>query len=109
MDIKSGDLVHKVTIKRPVSSLNNEGGRQLTYETAFETFAAVRNPSMYRATDAAGTTLVGTKDFYIRYSAERSLIGKEWLINYETKDYIVHEVENIDQRKWYIKFKARNG
>lgn len=103
----SGDLRHKVVFKQPTSSLNDEGGKEVSYTEAFTTWAAVKAFNMHRTTEANATALIGALDFYVRYSADRAAITKEWLINYNSKEYVIHEIEPIDQLEKFIRFTAK--
>lgn len=105
--ITSGDLIHKVVFKQPTSSLNTEFEKELTYADAITTMAAVMKFNQYRTTEANASLLIGALDFYVRYTTANSAIGKEWLINYRSQDYVVHEIEMIDQKQMFIRFTAK--
>lgn len=107
MVITSGELRHKVIFKEPASSLNDQFEKELTYSDAITTVAAIKNFNQHRTTEANATLLIGALDFYIRYSSARSAISKRWLINYKAKDYVIHEIELIDQKEMFIRFTAK--
>lgn len=107
VEITSGDLKHKVVFKQPASSLNNEGGRVTTYTDAITTWAKVEKFNQYRTTEGDATALIGALDFYVRYSAERSAISKKWLIEYQGKDYTIHQIELMWQKQMFIRFTAK--
>jgi len=106
VEIHAGDFRYKVVFKEPTSSLNEEGGREQSHTTAIVTWAKIAKFNQYRATEQA-TVLIGSLDFYVRYSQEKAAITKEWLIEYEGKDYTIHEIERISQGKQYLRFTAK--
>lgn len=103
--IHSGLLNKPVTFKRPVSSLNDEGGQVFSYSDDFTTMAFVTAFNERRVSEAHAVTLIGSSDFYIRYSVSREAITKDWLISYKGEDYTIHEIENIDKR--FIRMTAK--
>jgi hypothetical protein len=116
--INSGDLTHKVVFKQPVSSLNNRGGRVFSYglqETGggdpvnvwIMTWAAVRAFNEHRVSEVNAVALIGSLDFYIRWSAEREAIDKDWLLVYKGEDYTIHQIELIEQKTRFIRFTAK--
>lgn len=105
--ITSGDLIHKVVFKQPTSSLNDEGGSGKTFADAITTMAAVMRFNQYRTTEANATNLIGALDFHVRYTSDRSEINKAWLISYKGKDYVIHQIELIEQKEMFIRFTAK--
>lgn len=105
--INSGDLIHKVVFKQPASSLNDQFESEVTYSDAITTMAAVLKFNVHRTTEANATLLIGSLDFYVRYTSDRSAINKRWLINYRGKDYVIHEIEPIEQKEMFIRFTAK--
>lgn len=108
LKINSGDLRQKVVFKQPTSSLNAQKEKTVSYTEQITTWAKVEKFSEYRTPEANVPVLIGSLDFYIRYSAERSAITKDWLIEYKGKDYVIHQIEPIDQdREMFIRFTAK--
>lgn len=106
-NISAGDLKHNVVFKEPTSSLNDEGGQEVSHAAEITTRAAVFPISEHRITEANVTTLIGAKDFYVRYSVSRSAINKDWLLTYNGEDYTIHSIDNIDEEKEFIRFTAK--
>lgn len=106
-EITSGDLRHKVVFKQPASSLNDQKEKIITYSNAITTWAKVERFNQYRTTEAEAAALIGSLDFYVRYSVERSAISKEWLINYRSQDYTIHQIELVEQRESFLRFTAK--
>ena len=106
--IHSGELRHQITFKEPVSSLNNQAGRELTYPTdTLTAMARVDKFNQYRATEAEVTALTGALDFYVRHSEAREAIDKEWLIVFNAKEYTIHAIEPVEQRQRFIRFTGK--
>jgi 6-phosphogluconate dehydrogenase len=105
--VTSGDLIHKVIFKQPTSSLNEQFEKEITYTDAITTRAAVLRFNQYRTTEANATLLMGARDFYIRHSIERESIDKRWLIHYRGKDWVIHEIEPIEEKEMFIRFTAK--
>lgn len=103
----SGELNRKVVFKQPVSSLNDEGGQERSFTTAFSTFAKVGRFNQFRSTEANVTDLTSALDFSIRWSQSRESITKDWLIEYNGADYTIHLIEFVDQQKQFIRFTAK--
>lgn len=107
--IHTGELKHQVVFKQPTSSLNDEGGREVTYTTSITTWAKVDKFNQYRTTEAMADDLIGSLDFYIRYSADRSAINKDWRIEYKGEDYIIHQIELVEQKEMFLRFTAKGS
>jgi SPP1 family predicted phage head-tail adaptor len=105
--LNTGDLKHRVVFKQPTSSLNDELGEERTYATAFTVWAAVRNFNQFRTTEANATELIGSLDFYVRYSSQVENVTKDWLLEYKAEDYTIHEIENVDQENVFFRFTAK--
>jgi head-tail adaptor len=105
--ISAGDLKHKVVFKQPNSSLNDEAGEVRTYTAQVTTWAYVTAYKEHRDTDAASTVLARALDFYVRYSAANSAITKDWLIEYKADDYVIHQIELIEQDKNFLRFTGK--
>lgn len=106
--VDAGDLNRRVVFKQPTSSLNDEGGTEITYAAAFETWANVKKFNQYRTTEAGADVLIGSLDFTIRWSGAREAITKDWLIEYDGEDYVIHQIEHLDQDQRFIRFTARS-
>lgn len=110
VEITSGDLKYKVLFKQPVSSLNDEGGKEFSFSppaSTIEKNAAVRNASNNRATEARATALSEALDIFVRYSASMDVVTKDSLITYNSEDYVIHQIEHVDQRKEWIRYTAK--
>lgn len=105
--IPAGLINKLVTFKQPASSLNDEGGKEKTYSDFITTRAYVTDFNQYRTTEAEAVVLIGALDFYVRWSAQRETITKDWLISYRSQDYIIHQIERIDQKDRFIRFTAK--
>src|SRR6476660_8981865 len=108
--IRTGDLRRKVLFKEPTSSLNDEQGIELSYDPPASTlnpWAAIRNIDVRRITEANQTFLVGAKDFYIRWSNAAEAITKDWLIEYKNQDWVIAEIEQINEEDRFIRFTAK--
>lgn len=106
--ISSGELRKKVVFKQPVSSLNDEGGQERIFTTAFETFAKVDKFNQFRGTEANVTDLTSALDFYIRWAATREAVNKDWLIEYNGEDYVIHQIEPVEQKQKFIRFTGKS-
>lgn len=106
--VTSGELKHKVVFKQPTSSLNDEGGNEVSYPSnTITTWALVRNFNQNRSQDPAGASLVGALDFFIRYSQTNDTITKDWLLVYGGDEYTIHRIEPLDQQKNFILITAK--
>jgi SPP1 family predicted phage head-tail adaptor len=105
--IPAGLINKPVTFKQPVSSLNDEGGKEVTFTDAISTRAFVDRFNQYRANEVEAVALIGALDFYIRWAASREAITKDWLINYKGSDYTIHQIEQINQKQKFIRFTAK--
>lgn len=104
--IHTGDMRFPVRLKQPVTAVNDEGGRTLTYDAGVLTFAAVKEVSQSRGTDGF-TVITDSKDFFIRWSADRDLMDKDWLISYMNQDYTINEIEKIGELKHIIRLRGK--
>jgi SPP1 family predicted phage head-tail adaptor len=103
----SGDLRHKITLKAPVTSKNDEGAIEVTYPTNnIETFAQVRRVSQSRVNEAVSNALLYTKEFIIRWSSGREAITKDWLLVYNGENYIISEIVRVNELQQWISIKA---
>jgi SPP1 family predicted phage head-tail adaptor len=105
--INIGDLKHQVVFKQPTSSLNDEAGVEKAFVSAITTWAAVRNSDIRRVTEASQSYLVGSLDFYIRWSSANEAITKDWLLEYMTESYTIHEIERMNQENKFIRITAK--
>lgn len=105
--LHTGLLRDPVTFKQPVSSLNDEGGQEMTFTDSISTMAFVTNFNERRVSEAHASALIGSVDFYIRWATAREAINKDWLITYNSLDYTIHEIESINQRQKWIRYTAK--
>lgn len=106
--IPAGLINKSVIFKQPTSSLNDEGGQEVSYSTGFETRAYVTRFNQFRGTEANVTALIGALDFNIRYREAAEEVNKDWLIEYKGFDYVIHEIEPLDQENRFIRFTAKS-
>jgi hypothetical protein len=109
VNINSGDLRHKVILKKPGTvTKNDEGGIQYgPYTEIIYTFAAIKEISQSRVTEQNSTALLNSKDFYIWWSAARDAVSKDWILSYKNEDYVIHEIENLEQLNQFLRITAK--
>lgn len=105
--ITIGKLDKRLLFKQPLTATNEEGGIETTFTDAFTTWAFVREVKEFRKSDATGTSLESTKEFYIRYCERNKSISKDWQVVYNSKQYTLHEVSNVDEDHNYIKLTTK--
>lgn len=108
--ITSGDLKHKVVFKQPTSSLNDQKEKVKSYSVSITTWAAIKRFNKNRTTEAHADSLIGAIEFYIRSSSDRQSITKEWLINWGSRDFVIHEIEPVemsDTKEMFLRFTAK--
>jgi SPP1 family predicted phage head-tail adaptor len=105
--VHTGELTKKVVFKQPTVTRNTEGGKEITWADAMETFAKVSEISQSRINEATAPVLLHSKDFYIRWASSRDAINKDWLLNYKGQDYTIHQIEHLDEKEKYIRFTAK--
>ena len=105
--IHSGMLNKSVVFKQPISSLNNEGGEVITHEPEITTRACVVEAGRFRRTQLGQTYAVGEKDFYVRYASDRAAIKTDWLIEYKSQDYVINEIEQVEEKEVFIRFTGK--
>jgi hypothetical protein len=106
--IPAGLINKPVIFKSPTITVNNEGGQEVEYETGLETRAHVERFNQYRGTEANVTALIGALDFTIRYREAAEVIDKDWLIEYKGNDYVIHNIEPLDQEQRFLRFTAKS-
>lgn len=107
--IPAGDLKFKVILKAPFYNKSAEGAMEMSHPAdTITTRAAIRNVSNYRTTEASSTTQLTTKEFIVRWSADRSGINKDWLVVYNGLDWIIDGVSQLEEGKnRFIKITAK--
>lgn len=104
--IHSGDLKHKIALKEPTVTKNDEGGQEFSYPSnTIVTFAAIKSIRRYRTSEAEATAIIGIKEFFIRWTKGREAINKNWLLVWDAKEYVIHEVDPDDKK--FIRIAAR--
>jgi head-tail adaptor len=103
--INSGDLRYKVQLMRPVTTQNDEGGTEKSFDTLLTTWAAIRNVSNYRVDDPQA--LLDTKEFFVRYTENRGLTTDHILL-YKGSVYEVTGVEVVQEKQRFIKLTGKN-
>lgn len=107
-EIHSGDIKHRIVLKQPTTTVNNEAGRELTYPTnTIETFAAIKDVRQYRTEEGSAVTILNVKEFFIRWTEDREVVNKDWLLVYDSRNYTIHEVSNLNNEKKFIRIAAR--
>lgn len=91
MKVHAGQLKRNITLKQPVSSRNTEGGKEKTFTEVTQARARITS-STARKYDVE-PVLLHTDDVVFRYSETRGAITKEWVINYDNMDHVIHSIE----------------
>jgi SPP1 family predicted phage head-tail adaptor len=97
-----GRLDRRVSLYRPVVSIDDYGGEALTWEKVAEMWAGVSytdTGSDERAL-AAQETAVQRLIFTVRYAATCGRVGEKMKIEYEGQDYDILTVQEIGRRQF---------
>lgn len=103
MAVVSGDYNRKVLFKVPTVTQNDEAGEVTTYADGIETWAKIKRNNQYRALEAGSDALIDSDTVTIRNAANRQDINKDWLMNYDGKDHVIHSIDR-ETEKTEIRF-----
>jgi SPP1 family predicted phage head-tail adaptor len=104
----TGDYNRRVTFKQPATTVNDEGGPETTYTTAFETWAKIKRTNQVRALEANAIALIDSDTLSVRYAANRLAITKDWLVNYDSKDHVIHSINSESKADVVFIVKAKS-
>ena len=105
----SGDYNRKVIFKSPTITQNDEGGEETTYEEEITTWAKVKRTNQFRALEAGSAALIDSDTLTIRNSNDRASINKDWLVNYDGKDHVIHSINSENKREIVFIVKAKDA
>ncbi len=91
----AGELKRKVNFKKPTQSTNSEGGIERTYAAELTSIPAkIKRNNQLRALEAGATVLINSDTVTIRNAANRAQITKDWLVNYNSIDHVIHSIDS---------------
>jgi hypothetical protein len=105
--INSGDLIHKVVFKQPVSSLNDEGGSERTYSEVMTLMCAKFLHTGNIVIEANTTAFNKQITFYARWMPSTQLVTKTWHLVNEGQEYLIDDIDKTTYYKQYIKFTVK--
>lgn len=91
------ELNHVVTLRQPLVTVNDEGGKETFYIDRDQAFAKVRPVSQFRTFDDR-VVMITTKEVTVRYSPARRAIDKNWRIVHEGQEHVIHDMRNEDNK-----------
>ena len=107
--INAGELNRQVVFKLPTSTRNSEGSKENAYAALPAVKAKIEQTNQQRALEVA-PVLVGTDKIYVRYSSLTKDVTKDWLVNYDSKDHVIHTIEFEGlQNKQFIKLIVKSN
>ena len=99
----AGELNRKVNFKKPTESVNDEGGRENTYVAELTSIPAkIKRNNQHKALEAGATVLINSDTVTIRNSENRDQINKEWLVTYDSKDHVIHSINQDEVQVVFI-------
>ncbi len=99
----TGELNRKVNFKKPTESTNDEGGRENTYVAELTSIPAkIKRNNQLRALEASATVLINSDTVTIRNAANRDQIDKDWLVTYDSKDHVIHSINQDEVQVVFI-------
>ena len=104
--ISAGDLDRKVVFKVPTKSRVN-GEKVTTFSSLPGIRASIEQTNQRRALEVA-PLLLDTDKVTVRYSSLTSEVNKDWLVNYDSKDHVIHAIQFINRQFIELVVKA-NG
>jgi head-tail adaptor len=104
----SGQLIRRVTFRKPTAVQNDEGGSELSYEDEIVTYANVQELNQFRSSQL-GLSLVDAKEFFIRWSSERDQIAVDWTIVFNSLTWVIHSIDNVDLKERFIRVTAKSS
>ncbi len=103
----TGSYNRRVIFKTPSITVNNEGGQETSYTTAFTTWASIKRTNQIRALEANVTALIDSDTLKVRYAADRLTVAKDWLVNYDSKDHVIHSINSESKSEVVFIVKAK--
>jgi head-tail adaptor len=101
--IDAGELRRVVTLRQPTNTRNAEGGKEITYTDAVTARAKIEKSNLKSdafRTGSIAPALLNTDIITMRYATDRAAITKDWLVNYDSADHVVHSIEVIGEREF---------
>lgn len=92
--ISAGELNKKVVFKVP-STIRVDGEKFSTFASLSEVSAKIEQTNQHRALEVA-PLLIGTDKVTVRYSSATKEVKKDWLVNYDSKDHVIHTIQFIN-------------
>lgn len=105
-DITIGQMNKRITLAVPVTVKNDSYGLDTTYEDKVTVWAFARKLSGFRSVQANMAGLEITHEFFIRSSVITEAIDKNWLLRYDSKRYVIQDIEKMSERRELIKVVA---
>lgn len=104
----AGDYNRKVVFKAPTITQNNQGGEKTTYEDQITTWAKIKRTNQFRALEAGSAALIDSDTLIVRNSLDREAINKDWLVNYDNKDHVIHSINSENKTEIVFIVKAKD-
>lgn len=106
--VVAGELKRKVVLKQPTESRNTEGGKETTYTSLPQVRAKIERTNL-RLMEVA-PVLLNTDTVTIRYSDAVKDVNINWLVNYDSKDHVIHQRNylGLEEKEW-IELIVKNG
>jgi hypothetical protein len=105
--INSGDLIHSVVFKQPVSSLNEQRETERTYSPVFTLNCAKFLHSGGIVVEANSTAFNKQITFYARWMPSTQLVAKTWHLVNEGQEYLIDDIDKVTYYKQYIKLTVK--
>ena len=105
----AGQLKRNITLKQPVESRDAQGGKVKTFQDVTEARAKITGVT--KRVSEIEPALLNADDVIFRYSTTRSAVTKDWIVNYDGLDHVIHSVEFLGtERNEFIKLVCKaNG
>jgi SPP1 family predicted phage head-tail adaptor len=103
----TGEYNRRVIFKEPTITVNDEAGQEVSYATAFTTWGKIKRTNQFRALEANVTTLIDSDTLTVRYAANRLEVDKDWLVNYDGKDHVIHSINSESKKEVVFIVKAK--
>ncbi len=85
-----------MALKLPTPTRNAQGGKEMSYAVLAEVRASIAQTSQTRALEVA-PALIDTDKVIVRASSLTKDITKDWLVNYDNREHVVHAIEFIEK------------
>jgi head-tail adaptor len=103
MVVDAGDLRRSVTLREPTITRNSEGGKEITYTDALTARAKIEKSNLKSdafRTGSIAPALLNTDIITMRYATARAAITKDWMVNYDGGDHVIHSIEVIGEKEF---------